>query len=313
MRWFISLLGLALLATTLMMLGCNPSVEEVRSMTDQKELASLALNSSKKKIRLAAASTIQDQELLAQIIESSPYQEVRLAALVSLKDPHKLTRAILTDSDPLVRQNALEQLSNQDSLIIVAREAPHMTSRIAAMKRVKDKYVLADMVINDSELLARKNAREQLLTRLDNINDPKWLAVVAKTADGKLVPEYVQRLLKEIPGQREGCEDIAESIVNALRATVKPEILKKHGELKLRCDCNWSDRVHESGGASPVPIRQQNIRIRFSKENGAVVYDETFKGDLPKIVTPPKNGSPLPLPATISPYKISKKLLEASS
>jgi hypothetical protein len=310
MRRIITFLILALLVTTLTLSGCNPSVEEVRSMTDQKELASLALNSSNKEVRLAAASTIQDQVLLVQIIEASPYQEVRLEALKSLKDPDKLTKMVLTDSDPLVRQNALEQLSDQKSLITIAKTAPHMNSRIDAMKRVKDEYVLAHIVINDTEPFARKNAREQLLARLGSIKDPKWLAVVARTADGKLVPEYTQRLLKEIPGRREGCENIAESIVDALRATVKPDIQKKHGELKLRCDCNWSDRMHESAGASPIPIRQQNIRIQFSTENGRVVYDETFQGDPPKIISPPKNGSPLLLPAMISPYRIGKNLLE---
>jgi hypothetical protein len=309
MRWVISFLGLALVLTTLTMSGCNPSVEEVRSMTDQKELASLALNSSSSEVRLAAAATIQDQKILTQIIESSPYQEVRLAAANSVKDPDKLTRMILTDSDPKVRQTALNQLTDQNSLTMVATKAPHMDSRIAAMQRVKDAYVLANIAMNDSEFFARKNAREQLLARLGNLKDPKWLAVVARTSDGKLVPEYVQRLLKEIPGRREDCESIADSIVDALRATVKPAIRKKYGKLQLRCDCNWANSTHRSDGNGAIPIRQQNIRIQFSKENGSVVYVETFKGALPKNISPPKDGSPLLLPATVNPYRIGKRLL----
>ena len=313
MRWVISFLVFALLVTTLTMSGCNPSVEEVRSMTDQKELASLALNSSSSEVRLAAAATIQDQKTLTEIIESSPYQGVRLAALNSVKDPDKLTSMVLKDSDPKIRQKALKKLSDQNSLIMVAKKAPHMDSRIAAMNRVKDAYVLADISMNDSEFLARKQAREQLLARLDNLKDPKWLAVVARTADGKFVPEYVQRLLKEIPGSRTGCKSIAEGIVDALHATVNPAIRKKYGKLQLRCDCNWVNSTHKSNGTGPIPIRQQNIRIQFSKENGSVVYDETFRGDLPKTVSLPKDGSPLSLPATISRYMISNKLLNPAT
>jgi hypothetical protein len=98
----------------------DPNIRAVLSMTDQSQLAAIAMDANNK-AHYAAITRLTDQHLLAQVAESplSPNMS-RIRAVEKIDDQAVLARVATSDSYSLVRQRAIERLTDQQTLADIA-------------------------------------------------------------------------------------------------------------------------------------------------------------------------------------------------
>jgi hypothetical protein len=165
-RWSRIQKGAAIAASLCIVLwglvGCEPSVKTVARITDQAELARIALNAKDWHVRRAAVKNLTDQSLLAKIALHNDESGVRAAAWEKLTDQAELAKIAREAKVFYCRQTALEKLTDQAVLGKFAVEDKDDYIRRAAVERLTDQALLAKIAVEDKELKVRQAALETL-------------------------------------------------------------------------------------------------------------------------------------------------------
>jgi len=123
----------------------------VRKVTDQKVLASVAVNDIAPTVRIAAIEKLDDQSTLQKIAVNVGYDsllhEVRQAAIARITDQEFLQRLALTDNSPYVRMAAVYRITDQNLLAHWAGDKSLPKDvRLAAAGTISDRALNEQMV-----------------------------------------------------------------------------------------------------------------------------------------------------------------------
>ncbi len=136
-----------------------------------------------------AVSKMTNQSKLERVVRESMDNEVRFEALRRLTDQAILTN-IATNTgksrkwlSPDFRAQAIKKLTDQETLVLLARNDEFSEVRFAALQRIEDQYILADIIKNHYW----KTSSDHDINVLTNvvyaqIKDQVLLEDVAKTA-----------------------------------------------------------------------------------------------------------------------------------
>ena len=128
--------------------AANARLTSVRAQAEA-QLANIARNHKNYRSRRAAVECLTDQSVLADIARNDRDHALRSVALKRLTDPNALVDLAMnaTDNDSGGSGGlwALERVTGQDALIGIARNAKNRRVRWAALKRVTDQSLTADI------------------------------------------------------------------------------------------------------------------------------------------------------------------------
>ncbi len=173
-------------------------VNEVRKLTDQAQLARIAVEDGSAQVRKAAVEGLNDQVLLARIAleDKQKYGLVREAAVQRLTDQGLLATIAAGDKRygegvvdyafPRIRTAAVEHLTNQAALVDVALEGEPedhtkygyvrdeaKTLRRTAVRRILDQKLLMRVALE-------AKVQDTRIAALDRLKDAALLVKVAK-------------------------------------------------------------------------------------------------------------------------------------
>jgi hypothetical protein len=115
----------------------------------EAQLAHIAKNDKNYRSRRAAVECLTDQSLLADIAKNDKDGAIRSAALKRVTEPSALVDFAMdakdNDSGRLVGLWALERVTDQSALVRIARNGKNSGVRWAALKRVADQSLHADI------------------------------------------------------------------------------------------------------------------------------------------------------------------------
>lgn len=165
--------AVSLLALSSLLLGCDPNVEKI---TDQMELAEIAINGDKSVIRSAAMDKITDREALLYVaLETNSKSSI--AATKKLNDQAALQEIAFNASHFIQREVAVERLTDQDTLAKIALEDPESWVQAAAVERLTDQALLAKVAeagnSNKVRISAIKKITVQEVLKKLAANDPQ--------------------------------------------------------------------------------------------------------------------------------------------
>jgi hypothetical protein len=162
--------------------GCGPRLDSqnpeerqraVARLTDQTQLAKVALEDKDSGVRVTAVGKLIDQTLLAKVALEANEKGIRSYAVERLKDQALLTKVALQgEPSDDVPWAAVAKLADQAALAKVALEDRVPGIRGAAVIRLTDQAALAKVAIADSD----PGVRHSAVTRL---TDPAILMKVA--------------------------------------------------------------------------------------------------------------------------------------
>ena len=123
-----------------------------------------AWKSRKKDKALKAVAALSDQAMLLRVVKEAPIEEVRYSAVLKLTDQNVLANLAI-DSDIFTRIGyaAVNMLIDQSALEYVMEHATlNPLMRVATIKRIQNKEVIAHYAMNDEFKGVRDAAREML-------------------------------------------------------------------------------------------------------------------------------------------------------
>jgi len=181
-----------LLAFSLQWAGAS-SLEDVSAVTNQTELAQIAMEATDREVRDDAFRKITDQEILAKIVLESKIEMHRAIAIgIKLKDEKLiekiaieakepcyrsmavscltnetvLTRIALTESDERLRSKICIKLTKQSSLAKIATESKDADLRRQAFERLKKETLFEEGGEWANPDFAKKGIRQTLLAKI---------------------------------------------------------------------------------------------------------------------------------------------------
>jgi len=180
--------------------GCGPSVETVQRMTDQRELAKIALEDKDGRVRRAAAEKLTDQALLARIAAEDKDWNVRRADVEKITDQALLAKIAGEEKDRDIRRAVAAKITDQGFLAKIALEDKDEQIRRAAVAKIPDPALLAKAALQDRNsnvryAAASKLSDQGLLAKIA-LEDEEWnvrRAAVAKLADQALLAKIAAR------------------------------------------------------------------------------------------------------------------------
>ncbi|MCP4688620.1 MAG: hypothetical protein GY859_11260, partial [Desulfobacterales bacterium] len=225
--------------------ACEPTIEKVESMTNQKKLAKIGRTASNGDVRLAAVMKLTDQKALFDIASSE----------ISLSDPEegasKLTVCIA----------AAENLTDKSYALALAKNKfLNSEIRVAALHNLKDPAVLDKLITNYYNI--GEEAENALVSRIEAMTDPEKLtraatrlsnetarlAAVERITDQKILAGIAENdLAQEVRNAAfEKLSDpvlLAEFAMNSTDASLGVAAVKKISDQKLLLDVALVDEV----------------------------------------------------------------------
>ncbi|WP_296885372.1 hypothetical protein [uncultured Methanobrevibacter sp.] len=150
-------------------------------LDDESTMLEVVKNEDDSGVRWDAFRRIKDKSSLEYIAKYHPDYDYRISALVKLEDVDGLRYIFENTTDKLVRQHAAEELSefgiemdilispedvndvtDADKLIDIAKNAVNPDSRKNAIEKISDNNVLADVARNDNDDSVKAFAREKI-------------------------------------------------------------------------------------------------------------------------------------------------------
>jgi len=179
-------------------LALGHCVEAVEYITDDQDLADIAVRARDQLVASAAVARIVQQDALARVARQAEDLKTRVKAADKLASP-KIAQEVLTevacgDGDIDIRLSAVERLTGQLALQSVAEQAQGSV-RLAAARRLKDvelaQSIFADAALN-GEIASEREAA------VCSLSDPGILATVARseTESSRIGAAAIDRLKK---------------------------------------------------------------------------------------------------------------------
>ena len=137
---------------------CNQAVWRLRELDEQAALREVALAQSFASGE--ATQAIKDPAVLVEIARTAKAQWARVAALEHIDDQEVFLDAALNDRALDVRKKAISLLANPADIERVARENLDTRDRRAALERIDDEALRADIEASWSEEQLAEDARQ---------------------------------------------------------------------------------------------------------------------------------------------------------
>ena len=163
------------------------ALEAAMRIINQKLLEQIALHSSLLNVRVDAVSRLHDHKMLAELAGNDPEQLIRHKAVEKITDMELLARIAKNDPVPEVRAGAVSRLRDQPYLQEALLD-PEEIVRMAALKKLHDPQVIANVAINDASANIRREATNKI------IGDDFLLQVVQQAADPEIRSIAVSRM-----------------------------------------------------------------------------------------------------------------------
>jgi len=157
------------------------SASGMEKLTDQNVLAELAINNSEPDVRHESDIMCSPGYLVTGCTQS--LEGLGFSGADGVYHPIRIAKK---DSVWRVRQAAVKKLTDQNVLAEVAKNDSDGDVRQAAVEKLTDRNVLAEVAKNDSDWRVRKTAFEQLGDRKNA------LAEVAKNDPGRVFPKKLK-------------------------------------------------------------------------------------------------------------------------
>lgn len=162
-------MSIAIMACSSGLNSSEPSVrkEAVKRLTDQKQLAAVALRDSDTGVRLAAVRKLTDQQLLVQIALENSRSGVRGFAVDRVIDPSVLATIAMKDSSSRVRVDAISSLSRADRDALSRSNVGDASICFAKCHEIVDKFEVILMVLSEFDDLpinVRRRVIQPILT-----------------------------------------------------------------------------------------------------------------------------------------------------
>ena len=144
-----TILCLTVLISFVPLSGCDPSLEDVSSMTDQKKLVEIVLDKGlKDKVRLAAVDRINDQEALIALARNQDlWDELRAQALVRIEDQRIIVELVKTaGSLSVIYRRGLFHLDDPDVLLDLVLRPNSKEIRQVAAAKVRDQAAIRRII-----------------------------------------------------------------------------------------------------------------------------------------------------------------------
>ena len=239
-------------------LAIGDCVDAVECITDDQDLADIAISSWYQPVTRAAVARIVQQDALVRVARQAEDSKIRVEAAGRLASP-KIAQEILTevacgDGDADVRLSAVGMLTSQRALESVAKQT-RSGVRLAAVERLKD-VELAQSFFADEALHGQTaNERERAVRALV---DPTLLALIARNEkeSNQIRTVAIDRLVKHQDLAADVAMHAASSYVreyavkqlndDALRAKVFADFAEHHiDSVTFVGDC--AGRGHDHG------------------------------------------------------------------
>lgn len=175
----------------------------IASVSDPGSLEKLATSAKTSSVRLAALSSVTNQAVVVSIANNDPDVNVRVAAIRRITDQSALGRIARngTENDRKGRHTtdlemsqiaALQNLTDDESILFVATNSPSANVRRAAMLKIPDEKTLAEIALCDPSIGVRNVA----YSKISDAN------TIVSTAKDEPEADLALGLLKKLPNLR---------------------------------------------------------------------------------------------------------------
>ena len=113
------------------------NVKDVRKLTNQDELAQIAVKSPDKYVRRAAVKNVTDEDVLMDIIKTDDSAMVRKVAVNRIGNEKALENIALKDPAHSVRKSAVNKINDENVLVHIARFDTNNGVRQIAWDKIK--------------------------------------------------------------------------------------------------------------------------------------------------------------------------------
>ena len=160
----------------------------IRKITDQSLLADVAINYGYEESCKAAINKMSDQKQIARVAleAQSPNINIIVAAIDKLND-QKLLERVALEVEYMVREHAVDKLTNQVVLTNIAKTDKHPKIRKCAIKKLIDQKVLSEIIASDEDPNVCSTALDMLTEQNALINIAKNRPSSSKNGRNKML------------------------------------------------------------------------------------------------------------------------------
>ena len=181
------------------------AIKAVARVSDQKELAKIAIEAPIENVCVEAVKKIDNQSILFDMITSDLIVnwKVRVTAINQLIDQKLLEQIASSKLEAKIREVAIKKLTNKDVLIEIAKNDNFEELRKEAIKKIEDEAIIGNLaLIPDKRLISIKgysgNVSAVSKWAIDKyINNQKILEKIVLDADNKEVKKIALQKISD--------------------------------------------------------------------------------------------------------------------
>jgi FKBP-type peptidyl-prolyl cis-trans isomerase len=244
--------------------------------------------------RVDTVETLTDQTELAKIAVSKKDLNVRINAVKKITDQNELANIAISESDSRVREEAVKRLDDQNVLakIAVSKMTMHKL-RSEAMRRITDQGILANIAISGGDLDIRKMAirnlddQPLLINLTKEGNDPSIrLVALSRTEDIPTINKYAAPIQKEL-----GAMNKYAAVARLRLAIRESPIERRFGKIQLDVDLRTTNQRYEElvGGKSSY-VDGERFIVRIQKD-GNILAESSTETQFPSNISIARSGA----------------------
>lgn len=222
---------------------------------------------SNPRIRLAAVEEVTDQKLLFRIATTGMDYDVWRAALQKLTDPVLLAEMAMARTGPthIKREGAVQKLTDQKVLELIAKSDPDERVRLAAVGKITDQAALGDIALIEMPL--KEDVR---VAAIEKLTDQTLLGRLATADDKREVRRAAARRLED------------QALLGRLARKDDDPVVRKIAINRLKdqallFNIAETDRDQEVRTAAVAAITDQTLLAKIAKNGGLFESTEAIK------------------------------------